>query len=50
MLFQEVVDESGKPKVTTTTIPVLMLPSLFHEVCTRGSDHISCIFATRRYV
>jgi len=30
--FQEVVNESGKPKVTTTTIPSLAQPSIFHEV------------------
>jgi len=32
-MFQEVVNEYGKPKVTSTTIPALASPSLFHEVC-----------------
>jgi len=33
MLFQEVVTESGKPKVKNTTVPALASASLFHEVC-----------------
>lgn len=43
IVFQEVVDECGKPKVTSTTIPALASPSLFHEVCIWHYDHICCI-------